>query len=132
MMNSKAAAVGAEYFAAWSTGNVDQAIQHLTDDVEILAPNGTFHAHLGYHEFMDGFAQMLTGVSDFTIYGDDTTAVAWYATHLQLVPTLTAGERITLNGNKINRIEITFDQMPLAQAFAGQVPAQRDLPTSGA
>jgi hypothetical protein len=71
MTNSKVAAVGAEYCAAWSTGNVDQAIQHLTDDVEILAPNGTFDGHLGYHEFMDGFAQMLTGVSDFTIYGDE-------------------------------------------------------------
>jgi hypothetical protein len=104
-----------------------QAIEYVIDDVEILAPNGTFHGDLGYHEFMDGFVHMLTGVSDFTIYGDDTTAVAWYATHLQLVPTLTAGERITFSRNKIKRIEITFDQMPRAQAFGGQVPAHDDL-----
>jgi hypothetical protein len=112
MTNSKAATFGAVCFAAWSTGNVDEAVQHLTDDVEILVPNGTCHGHRGYHVFMDGFVGMLTGVSNFTIYGHDTTAVAWYATHVQLVPTLVAGERITLNSNKIKRIEVAFDQMP--------------------
>jgi SnoaL-like domain len=126
-MSTKAATIGAEYFAAWSTGQVDKAIEHVTDNVEIIAPNGTFHGHAGYHDFMDGFVRMLTGVSEFTIFGDDTTAVAWYATHLQPVPTLVAGERITLDGDKIARIEITFDQMPLAQAFGGKAPAHDTL-----
>jgi ketosteroid isomerase-like protein len=123
MTHSTAAQVAADYFAAWSTKDVDKATEYITDDVEILAPNGTFSGHPGYHDFMDGFVAMLTGVSEFTVFGDDTTALVWYDTHLQPVPTLTAGERITLRDGKIARIEITFDQMPLAQAFGGQAPA---------
>jgi len=123
MTPSKAAAIGAGYFAAWSAGNVDKATEYLTEDVEIMAPNGTFSGHPGDHEFMDGFVQMLTGVTEFTIFGDDTTALIWYTTHLQPVPSLTAGERITLREDKIARIEIVFDQMPLAQAFGGKAPA---------
>lgn len=130
MTTSKAAEVGRNYFAAWSAGKVDEAIKYVAEDVEILAPNGTFHGHSGYHEFMDGFVQMLTGTSDFTIFGDDTTAVSWYATHLKMVPTLVAGERITVTDSKIRRIDIAFDQMPLAQAFGGQVPAHEDLPAN--
>jgi SnoaL-like protein len=117
MTTSKAAAIGAGYFAAWSAGNVGRATEYLTDDVEIIAPNGRFSGRPGYHEFMDGFARMLTGVTEFTIFGDDTTALIWYTTHLQPVPSLTAGERISLGEDKIARIEIVFDQMPLAQAF---------------
>ena len=123
MTNSKAAAIGADYFAAWSAKDVSKATEYLTDDVGIIAPNGTFSGHPGYHEFMDGFVRMLTGVTEFTIFGDDTTALIWYTTHLQPVPSLTAGERITLQQDKIARIEIVFDQMPLAQAFGGKAPA---------
>jgi len=123
MTGSKASQVGAQCYAAWSAGDVTKAIEYIAEDVEIVAPNGTFTGHKGYHDFMDGFVEMLTGASELTAYGDDTTAVLWYDTHLKLVPTLTAAERITLSGDKIGRIEITFDQMPLAQAFGGQVPA---------
>ena len=123
MTNNTAATIGASYFAAWSARNVDKATEYLTEDVQIIAPNGTFSGHAGYHEFMDGFVRMLTGVTEFTIFGDDTTALLWYDTHLQPVPSLVAGERITLNQGKIARIEIVFDQMPLAQAFGGKAPA---------
>jgi hypothetical protein len=123
MTNSKAAAIGAAYFTAWSAKDVTKATEYLTDDVEIIAPNGTFSGHSGYHQFMDGFVQMLTGVSEFTIFGDDSTALIWYTTHLQPVPSLTAGERISLHQDKIARIKIVFDQMPLAQAFGGKAPA---------
>jgi len=123
MTNSKAAVTGAAYFTAWSAKDVSKATEYLTADVEITAPNGTFSGHSGYHEFMDGFVQMLTGVSEFTIFGDDATALIWYTTHLQPVPSLTAGERISLHEDKIARIEIVFDQMPLAHASGGKAPA---------
>lgn len=123
MTNNKAAAIGAGYFAAWSAKDVDKATEYLADDVEIIAPNGTFSGYPGYHEFMDGFVKMLTGVTEFTVFGDDTTALMWYTTHLQPVPSLTAGERIFLREGKIARIEIVFDQMPLALAFGGKAPA---------
>jgi ketosteroid isomerase-like protein len=127
MSNSKAAEVAADYFIAWSTKDLAKAIEYLTDDVQIIAPNGTFSGHPGFHEFMDGFVKMLTGVSEFTAFGDDTTAVVWYATHLQPVPTLVAGERIALRDGKIARIDITFDTMPLRQAFGGQAPAHDSI-----
>jgi SnoaL-like domain len=80
MTNNEAATIGASYFAAWSARNVDRATEYLTDDVQIIAPNGAFTGHSGYHEFMDGFVRMLTGVTEFTIFGDDTTALIWYDT----------------------------------------------------
>ncbi|HKS98108.1 MAG TPA: nuclear transport factor 2 family protein [Rugosimonospora sp.] len=123
MAGSKAAEVATEYFTAWSTKDTNKAAEYLTDDVQIVAPNGTFTGHAGFHDFMDGFAQMLTGVDEFTVFGNDGTALVWYATHLQPVPTLVAGERITLRGGKISRIDVAFDQMPLAAAFGGQAPA---------
>jgi ketosteroid isomerase-like protein len=65
MAQATAAEIGAAYFAAWSTKDVDKATDHVTDDVEIVAPNGTFHGHAGYHEFMDGFVKMVTSVTEF-------------------------------------------------------------------
>jgi hypothetical protein len=41
----------------------------------------------GYQAFMDGFMAMLTGVSTFAGYGDDATALTFYNTHLQPIPT---------------------------------------------
>jgi ketosteroid isomerase-like protein len=122
MTNRKAADVATDYYTAWSTKDVNQAAEYLTDDVQIVAPNGIFDGHAGFHDFMDRFAQMLTGVDEFSVFGNDTTALLWYATHLQVVPTLVAGERITVRDGKIARIEIAFDTMPLTQAFGGQAP----------
>jgi hypothetical protein len=122
-MTNNATQVAKQYYAAWTAGDVSKAIEYLTEDIEIVAPNGAFTGHSGYHDFMDGFVTMLTGVSDLGTFGDDTTALLWYDTHLTVVPTLTAAERVTLTGDKISRIEITFDQMPFAQAFGGKVPA---------
>jgi hypothetical protein len=122
-MTNNATHVAKQYYAAWTGGDVNKATEHLTEDIEIVAPNGTFTGHSGYHDFMDGFVAMLTGVSNFSTFGDDTTALLWYDTHLTVVPTLTAAERVTLTADKISRIEITFDQMPMAQAFGGKVPA---------
>jgi hypothetical protein len=42
MTNSKAAALGAAYFTAWSATDVNKATEYITADVEIIAPNGTF------------------------------------------------------------------------------------------
>jgi hypothetical protein len=123
MTNSKAAQVAVALVEAWAAKDVEQAIEYLTEDIEVVAPNGTFHGHTGYHEFMDGFVQMVTGVAELTAYGDDTTALVWYDTLLTPIPKLTAGERVTLRDDKVARIEIAFDQMPLAQAFGGQAPA---------
>lgn len=122
-MTNNATQVATQYYAAWTGGDVNKAAGYLTNDVEIIAPNGTFTGHGGYHDFMDGFVAMLTGASELSAFGDDKTALLWYDTHLTVVPTLTAAERITLTGDKISRIEITFDQMPMAQAFSGKVPA---------
>jgi len=93
----------------------------------VVAPNGTFHGHTGYHEFMDGFVQMVTGVAELAAYGDDTTALVWYDALLTPIPKLTAAERVTLRDGTVARIEIAFDQMPLAQAFGGQAPAHDAL-----
>jgi hypothetical protein len=123
IMTDNATQVAERYYAAWTGGDVDKAAKYLTEDIEIIAPNGTFTGHSGYHDFMDGFVAMLTGVSGLSTFGDDTTALLWYDTDLTVVPTLTAAERVTLTGDKISRIEITFDQMPMAQAFGGKVPA---------
>ena len=128
MTNSTAVRIVGDYFAAWAGGDVNKATEYLTDDIVILAPNGTFTGHAGYHDFMDGFVAMVTGVDEFTVFGDETTALAWYDTHLKVVPTLTAAERIKVTGDKISLIEITFDQMPLAQAFGGQAPAHGSTP----
>ena len=122
---STAETIGTEYFNAWSSKDVSKATEFLTDDVEVFAPNGTFTGHDGYHEFMDFFVGLVTHVDDFVIHGDDQTATVWYNTHLQMVDSLVAGELLTLRGDKIARINITFDQMPLAQAFGGSAPEHK-------
>ncbi|MDL5159820.1 nuclear transport factor 2 family protein [Actinomycetospora termitidis] len=116
MNTTRATEIATSYFTAWSSGDTDTAASYLVDDVVISAPSGEFHGHDGFHRFMDRFVTMLTGVSGFTAYGDDSTAVLWYETHLTPVPTLPAGERITVDGDRITRIDITFDRLPMTQA----------------
>ncbi|MCQ4125246.1 nuclear transport factor 2 family protein [Rhodococcus erythropolis] len=106
-----------DYFAAWSSGDVDGTLKFLADDISGTAPNGDFAGHDGYRDFIGGFLQMLTGTSNVTAFGDDTTAVMIYETHLKPVPTLVVAERLTIKDDKITSIEMTFDQTPLTKAF---------------
>jgi hypothetical protein len=62
---------------------------------------------------------MLASVSNFAAYGDDTTALTFYDTHLKPIPTLTAGEKITLRGDKIAHIDMVFDTKSMREAFGG-------------
>lgn len=119
---SIAVEIGTAYFNAWSTKNVDKAVEYTTEDVEIIGPNGTYTGHEGVHQFLDFFVSLITSVDDFTIHGDDGTATVWYDTHLTPVPSLPAGELLTIRDGKIAQIKITFDQTPLAQAFGGEAP----------
>lgn len=120
MAENTAVSVGADYFAAWTSKDSEAATSYLADDVEILSSSGNFVGQAGWHEFMDGFIGMLTNVSDLTIFGDDTTAVLYYTSHLAPVPNLTTGERITLREGKIARLELTFDVTPFAALQANQ------------
>lgn len=126
MSNGKAVTLATDYFQAWTSGDVTKALEFVADNAVIEAPNGSFNGHSGYHDFMDGFVQMLDGADDLSVFGDDNTAVLWYSTHLKPVPTLVAGERIQFTDDKITRIDITFDTAPLAQAFGGEAPSHGD------
>ena len=65
--------------------------------------------------------RLLTSVSNFSAYGDDSTALTFYNTHLQPIPALTAGEKITLRRqDRPHRHGLRYQ--PMREAFGGKLP----------
>ena len=63
---------------------------------------------------MDGFVRMLTGVTEFTIFGDDTTAVLFYYPHTANTSDAPTAECFTVADGKIIRSVLVFDRPSFA------------------
>ena len=120
--------VALDYHRAWTTGDFEQAMRFVADDIVCLAPGGRLEGADAFRGFMGPFARMLTRSELLAAYGDDTTAVLVYDTDTVLVDGAPGAELLTVADGRISQLRIIFDRAPFEAAR--QSSSKGDEPTS--
>ena len=104
------------YYHAWTSHDLDEAMQYIADDIVCDAPAGRLDGREAYLGFMRPFVQILTGSALIAAFGADTTAVVVYDTETVPVATAPAAECITVTDGKITYNRFIFDRAPFDAA----------------
>ena len=104
------------YHRAWTTGDLDGAMTHVADDIVCRAPGAEIIGKPGYHAFLSGFQQMMTGLTDVAAFGDDEHVVLFYYPHTAVTSTAPAAEHFTIRDGRIVESLLVFDRISYAPA----------------
>ncbi|GAA3381876.1 nuclear transport factor 2 family protein [Cryptosporangium minutisporangium] len=114
-----AVTVALSYYRAWTSGDLDDALTYLADDVVCDAPVGRIDGAAAYRAFVEPFARALRSTSLIAAYGDDERAIIVYDTASALVGSAPAAECVTVRDGKIVANRFIFDRLPFELARAG-------------
>ena len=104
------------YYHAWTSHDLDGAMQYIADDIICDAPAGRLEGREAYLGFMSPFVQILTGSALIAAFGDDKTAVVVYDTATVPVASAPAAECVTVADGKIAYSRFIFDRAPFDAA----------------
>jgi hypothetical protein len=104
------------YHRAWTSGDFEQAMTYIADDIVCRAPAGTIEGADAFRGFMGPFAEMLVEAQLIAAFGDERTALVMYDTTTRLVADAPGAECVTVAGGKITRMQIVFDRLPFEAA----------------
>jgi hypothetical protein len=108
--------VALAYHRAWTSGDFEQAMRYVADDVVCLAPSGRHVGADAFRAFMGPFAASVTRAELLAAFGDDETAVVMYDTDTVLVPDAPGAECVTVRDGRIVHMRIVFDRTPFEAA----------------
>jgi hypothetical protein len=100
------------YHRAWTSGDFDQAMTYVADDIVCLAPAGRLDGAEAFRGFMGPFAKILKRAGLIAAFGDDTTAVVMYDTDTAPVADAPGAECVSVQNGKITHMRIIFDRLP--------------------
>jgi ketosteroid isomerase-like protein len=104
------------YFHAWTSHDLDQAMEYIAEDIVCDAPAGRLEGRQAYLGFMRPFVQILTGSELIAAFGDEKTAVVVYETTTVPVASAPAAECVTVADGKITCSRFIFDRAPFDAA----------------
>ena len=99
------------YHRAWTTGDVDAALENVADEVVYRAPGAELVGKDALRAFLGGFAPTLTGITDVAAFGDDDHVVLFYYPHTAQTSEAPAAEHFTLRDGKITETLLVFDRL---------------------
>ena len=102
------------FVRAWTSGDVETALNLLATDVVCEAPSGRLEGVDSYREFLTRFVTMITGGGVIDVLGDDTRAVAVYTTDTPFVKDFRGIDHFTVEDGRITHIISVFDRLPMA------------------
>jgi ketosteroid isomerase-like protein len=109
------------YHRAWTTGDFEQAMTYVADDIRCVAPAGRLEGAEAFRSFMAPFAQLLISAELLAAFGDATTAMVMYDTHSVAVSDAPAAELVRVVDGRIVELRIIFDRVPFDAARRGRV-----------
>jgi ketosteroid isomerase-like protein len=115
---SPALAVALKYYDAWTTGQMDDAMAYVADDIVCDAPAGRIAGAAAYRAFLEPFTHILRSARMLAAFGDDTTALMMYETETVPVPCAPGAECLTVVGGRITQSRFLFDRAPFDAARA--------------
>ena len=69
------------YHRAWTTGDVEQALTHVSDDVRCYAPDENITTKDDWRAYLTAFVPRLTGAPEHTRMTDEDRVALWYFPH---------------------------------------------------
>ncbi len=110
------------YHRAWTSHDMDAAMDYVAEDVVCDAPPGRMRGAAALRGFMGPFADMLTSSELLAAYGDEGGAVVIYDTANRAVASAPAAEFHQVRDGRITAMRIVFDRLPFALARGEVVP----------
>lgn len=99
------------YHDAWTSGDVEQALTHLADDVRCFAPDENVTTKEDWRQYLSGFVPMLTGAPAHAEMSDGDRVALWYFPQTEVTTTTLASELFTVRDGRITEIRLTFDRL---------------------
>lgn len=107
-----------DYHQAWTSGDVDRAMNRVSDDFVCQAPDGRFEKE-AYREYLTGFVPHLTGAPDVARFSEGDHVALIYYPQTAMTKTTPATEYFTVRDGVIVESLLMFDRLSYAP------PAQR-------
>jgi SnoaL-like domain len=104
------------YYEAWTSHDLDRAMNYIADDIICDAPAGRLLGAAAYRGFMGPFVQILTGSELIAAFGDDKTALIMYNTETVPVASAPGAECVAVTDGKIYYSRFVFDRAPFDAA----------------
>ena len=104
------------YYQAWTSHDVDKAMNYIADNIVCDLPGGRLEGANAYRGFLGPLVQNLTGAQMIAAFGDDRTALVMYDTQTVPVKDAPGAECVTVTDGKITNSRLVFDQAPFDAA----------------
>lgn len=102
------------YHRAWTSGDLDSAMAHVSEAMVCRAPDGDIRGKQAYRGYLGGFLQVMTGLTDIAAFGDEEHALLLYCPHTAVTSASPAAEHFTLHDGQIVEIRLVFDRLSFA------------------
>lgn len=99
------------YHRAWTSGDVEVALEHVADDIVCRAPGAELTGKEAYRGFLGAFAPTLTGLTDIAAFGNDDHVVLFYYPHTAQTSSVPTAEHFTIRDGKIAETLLVFDRL---------------------
>lgn len=103
--------IAQKYHLAWTSGDVDTAMDYVADDIVCRAPGVDLEGKDAYREFIGAFVPMLTGIGDIAEFADGSRVALFYYPQTAATSTTPAAELFTVDGGKIAQSVLIFDRL---------------------
>ncbi|PRZ41492.1 ketosteroid isomerase-like protein [Antricoccus suffuscus] len=100
-----------DYHRAWTTGDIDRAMNRVADNITCRAPGVDLSGKEAYRQFIAGFAPALTGLSDIAQFNDGDRVALFYYPQTAATSTAPAAECFTVHDGKITESVLIFDRL---------------------
>lgn len=104
------------YHRAWTSGDIDTALEFVADDVVCHAPGVELTGKDSYRAFLSGFAPTLTGLTDVAAFGGEGEVALFYYPHTANTKTAATAELFKIKDGKIAETILLFDRMSFLPA----------------
>lgn len=99
------------YHRAWTSGDLDGAMAYVVDDIICRAPDGDITGKDAYRGYLGEFTQIMTGLTDAAVFGDDEDVLLFYYPHTAVTSTAPVAEHFTIRDGKIVESRLVFDRL---------------------
>lgn len=106
------------YHEAWTSGDIEQALTFVTEDLRCFAPDENVRTKSDWGRYLAGFVPMLTAAPEHARMRDGNRFALWYFPQTAATATTLASELFTVEDGKIVEIRLAFDRL-------GYVPPER-------
>lgn len=117
--DAPAVTVALAYHHAWTTGDFERAMTHVSPDVVCLSPAGRLVGADAFRGFMGPFVPILVSSELRAAFGDEHTAVLVYEARTVPVAEAATCELVTVEDERIAQMRIIFDRLPFDAARRG-------------